>query len=186
MDFDPKYALERFRGMTREELIEEAARHADEYVPLVRKMLEGEALARRVTSAEIEACRARAAPPERGPAVDQPALITSAMNQQEVLGIAETLRRDGIPAVVGEVDTRRFHGSGCAVGRWGLFVPGPHAAEAGRRLQALFPSGSSDAAPACGGCAGSCAADEDDAALEPGEWDEDGDWWKTGAPGEED
>ena len=73
MDFDPKYALERFRGMTREELIEEAARHADEYVPLVRKMLEGEALARRVTSAEIEACRARAAPPERGPAVDQPA-----------------------------------------------------------------------------------------------------------------
>lgn len=187
MSFDPKYALERFRGMTREELVEEAALHADEYVPLVRKMLEGEVLARGIAPAELEARRSGAAAPSPEPALDYPALITSAMSKQDVQALAETLRRDGVPAVVREVDARQFHGLGCTVGRWGLFVPGPHAADAGRRLQALLPADAPGAAPSCGGCGGSCAGgDDEEAALEPGEWDEDGDWWKTGAPGEDD
>jgi hypothetical protein len=96
----------------------------------------------------------------------------------------EALRREGIPAVAREIDTRVFHGSGCSVGRWGLFVPGEHAAAAGRRIEELFPVGRADASPACGGCGGTCG-DGEDTALEPGEWDEDGDWWKTGAPGED-
>lgn len=186
MSFDPKYASERFREMTREELIEEAALHADEYVPLVRKMLEGEVLARGITPAELDARRAGAAAPAPEPALDYPALITSSMSKQDVQGLVERLRREGVPAVVREVDTRQFHGLGCTVGRWGLFVPGPHAAEAGRLLQALLPAEAPGAAPSCGGCGASCAGEEGEAALEPGEWDEDGDWWKTGAPGEDD
>ena len=184
MDFDPKFALERFRGMTREELLEEAALRADEYLPIVRKMLEGEALARGISAAAIDARRAAGAAPPPEAEINFPALITSSMDKQELQEFVATLRRDGIPAAVREVDTRQFHGSGCAVGRWGLFVPGPHAAEAGRRLEALVPPGDAGAAPACGGCGGTCGDQE--TALEPAEWDEDGDWWKTGAPGEED
>ena len=187
MEVDPKFALERFRGMTREELLEETALRADEYVPLVRRMLEGEALARGIAPAELETCRRAAAAPrtEEREAIDFPALITSAMDEEHVQPLVEALRREGIPAVAREIDTRVFHGSKCAVGRWGLFVPGEHAAAAGRALEALLPHGPADAAPGCGGCGGSCG-DEGAAALEPGEWDEDGDWWKTGAPGEED
>jgi hypothetical protein len=184
MEVDPKYALERFRGMNREELLEEAALHADEYVPLVRRMLEGEALARGIEPAELEACRRAATAPEPAAAVDFPALITSAMDREQLKGLVEALRGEGIPAVVREIDTRVFHGSGCTVGRWGLFVPGEHAAAAGRHLEALIPAGNAEAAPACGGCGGTCGGEEE-AALEPAEWDEDGDWWKTGAPGEE-
>ena len=106
------------------------------------------------------------------------------MDKGHVQEIVEALRREGIPAVLREIDTRAFHGSGCAVGRWGLFVPGEHAGAAGRRLEALFPSDPVAAPAACGGCGGSCGGEEE-AAAEPGEWDEDGDWWKTGAPGED-
>jgi hypothetical protein len=184
MEADPKYALERFRGMTREELLEETALRAEEYVPLVRRMLEGEALARGISPAEIEVCRRAAAAPEPAAEIDFPALITSAMDKRHVQELVDALRREGIPAVVREVDTRVFHGSGCAVGRWGLFVPGEHAAAAGRFLETLIPAGHAEAAPGCGGCGGTCGGDEE-TALAPGEWDEDGDWWKTGAPGEE-
>jgi hypothetical protein len=184
VEVDTRYALERFRGMSREELLEEAALRADEYVPLVRRLLEGEAVARGIAPAEIEACRQAAAAPEPAADIDFPALITSAMDKQHLRELAEALREQGIPAVVREIDTRVFHGSGCAVGRWGLFVPGEHAAAAGRVIEAHVPGGNADAAPACGGCGGTCGGDGD-AVLEPGEWDEDGDWWKTGAPGEE-
>lgn len=186
MEVDPKFALERFRGMTREELLEEAALRADEYVPLVRRMLEGEALARGIAPAEMEACRRSAAAPETEAreAIDYPALITSAMDKEHVQPLVEALRREGIPAVAREIDSRVFHGSACAVGSWGLFVPGEHAAAAAMALEALLADAPSAAAPGCGGCGGSCGGEES-AALEPGEWDEDGDWWKTGAPGED-
>ncbi len=187
MSFDPKFALERIRGMTRAELVEEAALRADEYLPLARKMLEGEVLARGVTAAELEACRAGVAAPEPREQIDYPALITSAMAKPEVQALAEALRREGVPAVVREVEMRQFHGSGHLIGRWGLFVPGPHAAAAGRVLQSLLPAGLGGAGPAaCGGCGGgACASHDEEGALEPGDWDEDGDWWKTGAPGED-
>ncbi|HWR97597.1 MAG TPA: hypothetical protein VN317_04175 [Candidatus Methanoperedens sp.] len=184
MEIDTKYALERFRGMSREELLEETALRAEEYVPLVRRMLEGEALARGIAPDELAACRRAAAAPEPETQIDFPALITSAMDKGHVQELVDALRREGIPAVAREIDTRVFHGSGCAVGRWGLFVPGPHAAAAGRRLEALFPSEHAGAAPGCGGCGATCGG-EDEAALASGEWDEDGDWWKTGAPGED-
>jgi hypothetical protein len=184
VEVDSRFALERFRGMSREELLEEAALRADEYVPLVRRLLEGEALARGIAPAEIEARRQAAAAPEPAAGIDFPALITSAMDKQPLRELAEALREKGIPAVVREIDTRVFHGSGCAVGRWGLFVPGEHAAAAGRVVEAHVPAVHADAPPACGGCGGACD-EREDAALEPGEWDEDGDWWKTGAPGEE-
>jgi hypothetical protein len=181
MDFDPKFALERFRGMTREELVEEAALHADGYVPLVRQMLEGEVRARGIPDVEIEARRTEGATPEPERDIDFPALITSAMEKEELQALAGRLRGEGIPAVVREIDTRAFHGSGCAVGRWGLFVPGPHALEAARRVEALSPETEPAAAPLCGGTCGGQGEEE----VESGEWDEDGDWWKTGAPGEE-
>ena len=184
MDFDPKFALERFRGMTREELVEEAALHAEGYVPLVRRMLEGEVLARGIPAEEIESRRAAAAAPEPEREIDFPALITSAMEKEELQALAGRLRGEGIPAVVREIDTRAFHGSGCAVGRWGLFVPGPHALEAARRVEALLPAVEAAAGPTCGGCGGTCGGQGEEE-VEPGEWDEDGDWWKTGAPGEE-
>jgi hypothetical protein len=107
MDFDPKYALERFRDMTREELIEEAALRVDEYVPPVRALLEGEVRARRIAPGEIEARRAAGAEPSPGPAIDFPALIASSADKPEMQALAATLRDDGLPAVVREVDTRQ-------------------------------------------------------------------------------
>jgi hypothetical protein len=186
MEVDLKYALERFQGMTREELLEEAALQADGYVPLVRRLLEGEVLARGIAPDEI-AARREAAAPARQAEIDFPALITSAIGREQVQGLVETLRAQGIPAVVREIDTRVFHGSACVIGRWGLFVPGEHAAAAGRALEALLAGAgmAAGASSGCGACGGSCG-DGESAALEPGEWDEDGDWWKTGAPGEED
>jgi hypothetical protein len=190
MEFDPKYAQERFRGLTREEVVEELALHTDQYVPMALKLLEGEALDRGITKAEIEARRdaARTPKPRVADTTDAPALLTSAMDRAELEPLAASLQGEGVPAVVAEVDTRRFHGSGCTVGRWGLFVPGRLAAEAGRHLDAVFPLDAAPGGAACGGgCGGgSCGAGDDDpAALEPGDWDEDGDWWKTGAPGED-
>lgn len=190
MVFDPKYARERFRMMTREEVLEEVALRTDEYVPQALALLEEEARSRGITPEQIEARRGGAAAPPPGPEeeLDEPALITSAMERGDVEQVAEFLRRKGVPAAVHEIDTRRFHGSGCAVGRWGLFVPGSMAAEVGRKLEALFAAEAGAAAPGCGGgCAGgSCGPGGESAAIEPGEWDEDGDWWKTGAPGEDD
>lgn len=184
MDFDPKFALERFRGMTREELLEEVALHAEGYLPLVRRMLEGEAVARGIVPGEIEARRAAAAAPAPEKEIDFPALIASSMEKAEVRALAEKLRGEGVPAVVREIDTRIFHGSGCTVGRWGLFVPGFHAAEAGQFVESLFPAAGAAPELACRGCGGSCGGENGEAAS-PGEWDEEGDWWKTGAPGEE-
>ena len=154
---------------------------APERVPLAEAA--GRFLARGIASADIEARRKAVAAPKPEAAIDFPALIASAMDKPEMQSLVEALRRDGIPAVVREVDTRRFHGSSCTVGRWGLFVPGPHAAAAGLRIQTLFPAANVGATPGCGSCS-SCGDDGEDA-LEPGEWDEDGDWWKTGAPGED-
>ncbi|HEY6000217.1 MAG TPA: hypothetical protein VI078_13090, partial [bacterium] len=153
MQVDPKYVLERFRGMSREELLEETALRADEYVPEVCRMLEDEARARGITPEQIEACRrgAGAPAPEPEATIDFPALITSAMDRQDLREFVEALRGEGIPAVVREVDTRAFHGSGCAIGRWGLFVPGPHASAAARRIEGLVPAGEPGGAAGCGG-----------------------------------
>ena len=187
MEVDPKFALERFRGMTREELLLETALRADEYVPLVRRMLEGEALARGIAPAELEACRRSATAPaaEEREAVNYPALITSAMDREHVRPLVEALRREGIPAVAREIDSRVFHRSACAVGSWGLFVPGEHAAPQGEALEALLAGVSGGGGARLRRLRRELRRREV-AALEPVEWDEDGDWWKTGAPGEED
>jgi len=188
MEFDAKYARERFEEMTREELLEEAALHTDQYVPRALEVLEAVAFERGITRDEIAARRGgRAAPAEpAGEQLERPALVTSAQERPVVEELAAMLRRDGIPAAVGAVDSRLFHGSGCQVGRYGLFVSGELAAEAGRRLDALLPEGATERAAACGSCGGgSCSTHGEEELPPPGDWDEDGDWWKTGAEGED-
>jgi hypothetical protein len=186
MEIDRNAVRARFAGMTREELLEEAALRADEYTPLARRILEGEALARGIGAAQIEERRsaerriAAEAADGRGE-IDLPALLTSTDEKRQLLGLVKALREHGIPAAVRELDTRAFHGSGHLVGRWGLMVPGPRAGDAARLLGELVPPAEEEVATSgCGGC-GACGGDE----PAGGEWPEDGDWWKT-VPGEED
>ena len=189
MEIDLNAVRARFSGMTPEELLEEAALRADEYTPLARRILEGEALARGIGAEQI-ADRRRADERLRGEAaadrteIDHPALLTSSDEKQHLLELVKALREHGLPAVVRELDTRAFHGSGHLVGRWGLMVTGPRAGEAARLLEELFaPTAEGAAGPGCGGGCGSCGGAADLAGEE--EWPEDGDWWKT-VPGEED
>jgi len=168
-------------------LLEEAALRADEYTPLARRLLEGEARARGLGAAQIEERRraeerrkAEAAGSSAG--IDLPALLASSNEKQHTLELKNALRGHGIPAVVRELDAQAFHGSGHLVGRWGLMVPGSRAGEAVRLLEQIVPPAGEEAATAgCGGGCGTCGGE-----LPPGgEWPEDGDWWKT-APGEDD
>jgi len=189
MEIDPNAVRARFSAMTPEELLEEAALRADEYTPLARRLLDGEARSRGISAEQIED-RRRADERLRGEAatdrteIDHPALLTSSDEKQHLLELVQALRGHGIAAVVRELDTRVFHGSGHLVGRWGLMVAGPRAGEAARLLEELFaPAPEEAAAPGCGGGCGSCGGDAAPAGEE--EWPEDGDWWKT-VPGEDD
>jgi hypothetical protein len=188
MEIDPNAVRARFSGMTLEELLEEAALRAEEYTPLARRILEGEALARGISAAQIEKRRRfedgrRADAAADRTEIDLPALLTSSDDKQHLFELVPALREHGIPAVVRELDTRAFHGSGHLVGRWGLMVPGPRAGEAARLLEAIIPPACEEAAaPGCGGGCGSCGGGSEPAGEE--EWPEDGDWWKT-VPGED-
>jgi hypothetical protein len=169
--------------MTRDELLEEAALHVDDYTPLVQRVLEGEALARGITAAQIEAKRSTEAPEVVADGIDMPALITSSDEKDHVRELARNLRERGIPAVLRELDPTHFHASGHRVGRWGLMVSGHQAADAAHILEStLSPSEEEAVASGCGG--GCCSAH---GACDPAgeEWPEDGDWWKT-VPGEDD
>jgi hypothetical protein len=188
MEIDPNAVRARFSGMTLEELLEEAALRADEYTPLARRILEGEALARGISAEQIEE-RRHAGERSRSEAtaghaeIDHPALLTSSDEKQHVLELVKALREHRVPAVVRELDTRAFHGSGHRVGRWGLLVPGPLAGEAARLLEELFAPAVEDFTGAgCGRGCGSCGGGAEPAGEE--EWPEDGDWWKT-VPGED-
>lgn len=189
MEIDPNAVRARFSGMTLEELLEEAAMRAVEYTPLARRILEGEALSRGISAAQIEERRSaderlKAEAAADRTEIDLPALLTSSDEKQHLLELVKALREHGIAAIVRELDTRAFHGSGHLVGRWGLMVPGPRAGDAARLLEELFaPSVEEAAAPGCGGGCSSCGSGADPAGEE--EWPEDGDWWKT-VPGEED
>jgi hypothetical protein len=189
MEIDLNVVRARFSGMTLEELLEEAALRTDEYTPLARRILEGEALSRGISAAQIEERRRaderrRAEAAADGEEIDLPALLTSSDEKQLLLELAKVLREHGIPAVVRELDTRAFHGSGHLVGRWGLMVPGPRAGEAARILETVIPQASEEAAAAgCGGGCGSCGGGAAPSGEE--EWPEDGDWWKS-VPGEND
>lgn len=182
MEIDLNFVRARFAGMTLDELLEEIALRADEYTPLARSVLEGEARSRGITAARIEERRRAERRPaddeDDAAAIDLPALLTSSSEKSHVLDLVRVLGDRGIPAAVRELDTRAFHGSGHLVGRWGLMVPGPRAGEAARILEQIAPPSGEDAAAAgcgssCGSCGGGGASDE--------EWPEDGDWWKTGA-----
>jgi hypothetical protein len=189
MEIDRNAVRARFAGMTREELLEEAALRADEYTPLARRILEGEALARGISAEQVEERRKAherggADAAADGAAIDHPALLTSSDEKQHMIELVRALRGNGIAAVVRELDTRAFHGSGHLVGRWGLMVSGPRAGEAARILEELVAPAAEDFAGAgCGGGCGSCGGDAAPAGDE--EWPEDGDWWKT-VPGEDD
>ena len=139
MEIDWNVVRARFSGMTREELLEEAALHADDYAPLAQRILEGEALARGITAAQIEARRGAEAPAVEPDGIEMPALITSSDEKGHVREMVKILRERGIPAVVRELDPKAFHASGHRVGRWGLMVPGRQAADAARLLESTIP-----------------------------------------------
>jgi hypothetical protein len=182
MEIDWNAVRARFAGMTQDELLDEAALRADDYSPLAQRILEGEALARGITAAQIEAKRGAAAPPVVEDSIELPALITSADDKSHVREMVGILRERGIPALCRELDPKAFHGSGHRVGRWGLMVAGRQAADAARLLEStLPPAAEEDAADGCGG--GCCSAGGE---CEPSaeEWPEDGDWWQS-VPGEE-
>jgi hypothetical protein len=183
VEIDWNVVRARFAGMTRDELLVEAALHADDYAPLAQRILEGEALARGITAAQIEARRGAEAPEVVADGIDMPALITSSDEKAHVRELVNVLREHGIPAVVRELDPNHFHASGHRVGHWGLMVSGPQAADAASVLEStLSPPDEEAGAAGCGG--GCCSAP---GACDPAgeEWPEDGDWWKT-VPGEDD
>jgi len=186
MEIDWNVVKARFSGMTREELLEEAALRADEYTPQVQRVLEGEALARGITGAQLAARRAAASESETRPVecdgIEMPALITSSDDKGHVRELVKLLRERGIPAVTRELDPAHFHASGHRVGRWGLMVSGAQAADAVRALEAAVQP--ADDESAADGCGGGCCAGGGTCGPSGEEWPEDGDWWKT-VPGED-
>ena len=106
--------------------------------PLAQRILEGEALARGITAAQIEARRSAEAPPSwrthRAAGADH--LIRRAKPRQ---GAGEHPARARIPALSRELDPKPFHASGHRVGRWGLMVAGRQAADAARLLESTMP-----------------------------------------------
>jgi hypothetical protein len=185
MEIDWNVVRARFTAMTRDELLEEAALHADDYAPLAQRILEGEALARGITAAQIEARRGSESPAVEADGIDVPALITSSDDKGHVQEFVKSLRERGIPAVIRELDPKAFHASGHRVGRWGLMVSGRQAADAARVLESAFPPAAEAAEEAgAAGCGGGCCPGGE-CAPSGEEWPEDGDWWKT-VPGEDD
>jgi len=181
MDIDWNIVRARFAGMTRGELLEEVALRVDDYAPLAQRILAGEALARGISAAQIEARRNAESPAAEADGIELPALITSADEKDHIRELAKILRARGIPAVIRELDPKAFHASGHRVGHWGLMVSGCRAAAAARLLEPTMPSAAeADGAAGCGG--GCSAGGECDPAGD--EWPEDGDWWKT-VPGED-
>ncbi|MHB8834402.1 MAG: hypothetical protein ACYC9Y_01625 [Candidatus Methylomirabilia bacterium] len=183
MDIDWNVVKARFAGMSTDELLEEAALHVDDYAPLAQRILEGEALARGISAAQIEARRSLESPAVETDGIELPALITSSDEKAHVQELAKILRERGIPAVARELDPKAFHASGHRVGRWGLMVAGRQAADAARLLEATMPAPEEEVDAAGCGCGGGCSAG---GACDPSgeEWPEDGDWWKT-VPGED-
>jgi hypothetical protein len=191
VEIDWKAAQERFRAMSREELLDEAALHIDGYTPMARSLLEGEVTRRGISAAEIEERRAEAAAPEPLGSSNFPALLVSSMDREEVKRLAEALRRDGVPAVARETGMSSGGCHGHDIGRWGLFVPGLDAARAGRLLDAHLPASprASCGGASCGdvatgreGCASGSPGAPGDPDYPAGDdaWPEDGDWWKSG------
>jgi len=183
VEIDLRAVRERFRELSREDLLEEAALRAGEYVPAARAILEGEVRDRGITDAELEGRRRAAAEPETEAPVDFPALLVSSMEREPMRELAAALRRGGIPAVVREMDQRGCGHQGPAIGRWGIVVPGPRTAEAGRLLESLLPP--PETLPAADGCGDGCSSCGDQPEPTGEEWPEDGDWWKTGSPEED-
>lgn len=182
MDVDWNAVRARFAGMTADELLEEVALRLDDYAPQAQRILEGEALARGISAAQIAARRGAESPAVETDGIELPALITSSDEKAHVQELAKILRERGIPAVTRELDPKAFHASGHRVGRWGLMVSGRQAADAARLLESTIPPADEEVVAA--GCGGGCcsAGGESDPSGE--EWPEDGDWWKT-APGED-
>lgn len=182
MEIDWNVVRARFAALTREELLEEVALRVEDYAPLAQRILEGEALARGITTAQIDAKRVGETPAAEVDVIDMPALITSSDEKDHVHELVKILRGRGVPAVIRELDPKHFHASGHRVGRWGLMVAGCQAAAAASLLEATIPPDEDTVAAGCGG--GCCsAATAGDPSGE--EWPEDGDWWKT-VPGEDD
>jgi hypothetical protein len=182
VDIDWNVVRARFAGLTREELLEEAALRADDYTPLAQRILEGEALARGITTAQIEARRNVESPVVETDGIELPALITSSDEKAHVQELTKILRERGIPAIIRELDPKAFHASGHRVGRWGLMVSGRQAADAAHLLESTMPSSDEEADAA--GCGGGCCSAGGECDPSGEEWPEDGDWWKT-VPGEE-
>lgn len=182
MEIDWNVVKARFAGMTADELLEEVALRVDDYAPLAQRILEGEALARGVSAAQIEARRSVDAPTVEADGIELPALITSSDEKAHVQELAKILRGRGIPAVTRELDPKAFHASGHRVGRWGLMVSGRQAADAARLLEATVPPPDEEVVAA--GCGGGCCSAGGESELSGEEWPEDGDWWKT-VPGED-
>jgi hypothetical protein len=183
MEIDWNVVRARFSGMSREDLLEEVALRVDDYAPLAQRILEGEALARGITAAQIEARRTAASPAVEADGIEMPALITSADEKGHVRELAQILRERGIPAVIRELDPKAFHTSGHRVGRWGLMVAGCQAAAAARLLEPTIPQSVEEAVAA--GCGGGCCSGSGEGEPSGEEWPEDGDWWKT-VPGDDD
>ena len=121
MEIDLSAVRERFRALSREELLEEAALRAEEYIPAARAILEGEVRDRGITAAELEGVRRAAAGPaaDAETPIDFPALLVSSMEKEPMRELAAALRKCGIPAVVREMESRGCGHRGPAIGRWG-------------------------------------------------------------------
>ena len=84
MEIDWNVVRARFSGMTTEELLEEAALRAEDYAPPAQRILEGEALARGITAAHIDARREAESSAVDADGLDMPALITSSDEKSHI------------------------------------------------------------------------------------------------------
>jgi hypothetical protein len=182
MEIDWNAVRARFAGLTPDEILEEVALRIGDYAPPAQRILEGEALARGISAAQIEARRSAEAPAVETDGIELPALITSSDEKAHVQELAKILRARGIPAVIRELDPKAFHTSGHRVGHWGLMVSGRQAAAAAHLLEPAVPSSDEEAVAA--GCGGGCGSAGGECDPSGEEWPEDGDWWKT-APEED-
>ncbi len=173
MEIDWEKVRRNFREMTREALLEEMALRAGDYTPLAREHLEEEARSRGITDEEIRRFHDR----RRGPVVDEGTLVLVASFEDEALAaeVRDLLGRRSVTAELREVDPHRLRSAGCPAGKIGLFVLEGEAGTACRILEELGTPNASEAGCRCGG-----------EEPPPGEWPEDGDWWRTDPAGEED
>jgi hypothetical protein len=186
MQPDLAHIRKRFQGLSEDALLAELALPAEDFVPEARTLLEEEARSRGIKPEDVAAFQRRAA---GGTPVIEPGgmVIVATIEGKELAGeVAAYLIGNGLEVAVRETEAGRLRVRGHQPGERSVWVAERDAAEAGRLLDRFSPSRCADSCGSGCGCGSAAAPAEKDDLPQPGEWPEDGDWWKTGQAGEGD